>query len=543
MAVAVDPRVDSIVEQERNRLLRRVDWRFLAGTPVSASSVCFGDATLARALGEMSSRIVRPEAALAGTDCDVAAAVNPDADTLRRAWSALRPGGTLYTEWTGVRSGGPWGVARKLTRQGFADIECYAPRPDPALGPARVWIPLESTPAVRYFLRNQARANAVPHRRFARTIRRALWLAGRGARFSHPLAVVARKVTSPTERRGDGSSAPNMPRPGFVEAIRTTLAEGWERWGLGPTPSRLSLLLQTGGPRSVSKVVALVFAEGRETPAVVLKVPRVPESVAPLRTEATALRALTGCAGVPRLLFAETHGDVFVVGESFVEGTPLVALERRARFESVATMATDWLITLAEGRSASAPSAWYDRLVESPLAEFVATFGPVLDREMVRETRERLRMLGPLPLVCEHRDFSPWNVLLTASGELGVLDWEGAELRGLPVLDLVYFLAYLTFVRDGSDDVPSRRASYRSMLHPEADAGAVAHRCLERYCERLRIPRAALGPLRLLVWLVHARSEYRRLVADAGGVPSRSALDGSLFVGLWREDLQRARST
>jgi len=51
----------------------------------------------------------------------------------------------------------------------------------------------------------------------------------------------------------------------------------------------------------------------------------------------------------------------------------------------------------------------------------------------------------------------------------------------------------------------------------------------------------SLQALRLLTWLVHARSEYRRLWADAGGPPGRAALRSSLFVALWEEELRRAR--
>ena len=55
-----------------------------------------------------------------------------------------------------------------------------------------------------------------------------------------------------------------------------------------------------------------------------------------------------------------------------------------------------------------------------------------------------------MPETFEHRDCSPWNLLVTTSGELAVLDWESAEQNGLPAIDLVYFLAYLAFFMDGA---------------------------------------------------------------------------------------------
>jgi len=43
--------------------------------------------------------------------------------------------------------------------------------------------------------------------------------------------------------------------------------------------------------------------------------------------------------------------------------------------------------------------------------------------------------------VCiEHGDFAPWNIREDASGELFVLDWEHARVRGLPWLDALHFV-------------------------------------------------------------------------------------------------------
>jgi hypothetical protein len=49
---------------------------------------------------------------------------------------------------------------------------------------------------------------------------------------------------------------------------------------------------------------------------------------------------------------------------------------------------------------------------------------------------------------------------------------------------------------------------------------------------------AALHPLRLLTWLIHSRSEYRQLTAEAGGPPPPAALRASVFVSLWATELR-----
>lgn len=527
-------------ESARNRLLRRADWRFLAGTPEGGTSVCFTGDALARAVAAVS-RVVDPATAAAIGGCDTVVAVDPDLATLRAAWAALRPGGTCYTEWRRLRSGGPYGIRRRLARMGWVGVTCYAPRPDPAA--AGAWVPLDSTAATRYFL--QQRGGPAPlRRRVTRALRRALWLSGYPARINRPICVVARKPAdqhAPVTRLS-AAGHQTASYPDFAAELIAQVREGWESWGLGPAPRRPSLLLQTGGPRSVSKVIALVFAESRREPALVIKIPRVPESLGPLHREAEALRVLAGRAGIPRLLFARTHASVYTVGESVVRGTPLVSLGGTPRFAELAFMATAWIGALGEGAVSTAQQEWHGRLVERALADFVDAFGAVLDHGMVREAEARLKDLGPLPLVCEHRDFSPWNVLLTPRGDLGVLDWESAELQGLPALDLIYFLTYWGFFLDGAVDAGHRRASYRAALDPGTFVGSTSRECLGRYAAQLRIPAAALGALRLLVWLIHARSEYQRFRQDVGGTPGEAVLCRSLFLALWGEELRHGMS-
>jgi hypothetical protein len=180
-------------------------------------------------------------------------------------------------------------------------------------------------------------------------------------------------------------------------------------------------------------------------------------------------------------------------------------------------------------------------LVEPVLAEFDEAFGKGLDSRLLRESEALLRTLPPLPLVCEQRDFSPWNLLLTSAGELAVVDWESAELDGLPALDLVYFLTYLCFSLDSARRTGRYRESYRNMLDPDTPRGSLATRCFSMYRNRIALDPAAFRPLRLLTWLVHARSEYRRLQADFGQTPRVEILREAVCVQLWEEELRDGR--
>jgi aminoglycoside phosphotransferase (APT) family kinase protein len=162
----------------------------------------------------------------------------------------------------------------------------------------------------------------------------------------------------------------------------------------------------------------------------------------------------------------------------------------------------------------------------------------VVDRGLLREGEGIVRAIGALPPVPEQRDFGPWNLLVTSAGELAVLDWESAELDGLPALDLLYYLAYASFNVDHAQDRESRVGSYRRSLDPSTSTGTVRRDCLARYLDALGLDSTSLAPLRALVWLIHAQSDYRHAAADTGGPPPPAVLARSLFLGLWTEEVR-----
>ena len=67
-------------------------------------------------------------------------------------------------------------------------------------------------------------------------------------------------------------------------------------------------------------------------------------------------------------------------------------------------------------------------------------------RTLPRQHRARvipwLRHLSsrPWPVALHHGDFAPWNLLRHADGSLRAIDWEYGSTKGLPFLDLAYYL-------------------------------------------------------------------------------------------------------
>lgn len=508
-------------EQGLNARLRRVDWRFLLPSPRPRRALCRAAGSLADAVASIADQVVTDGS---GRDCDLVVATEPNAATLVELREALAPGGSCYTEWH-PRIAGVGKVERALRAAGFEDVVCY--RPWPASGTTPVfWIPV-GAPGASTYVRSRQRLRGGRVRRLLAEARRRGRDFLRG-RLGTPICALARRA---------GTLASGEPAPS------AWLRERWSQWGLGAAPDRLSTLLVTGGPRSVSKVVLLAFSEPSPVPLVAVKAPRVDEAAAGVRREGDALaslaaRRLDGVPGVPRLLARRQVGGVPLVGESAIVGRPLEALLTRRSLGPWSRKVADWLAALAPRDPPRPPSHWREAMVEPVLARFVDVFGGVVDRGLLREGEAILGGLGALPTVPEQRDFGPWNVLVTPAGEIAVLDWESADMDGLPALDLLYYLTYATFNVDRASDRERRVASFRRSLDAATPTGAIRRDCLARYFDAIGLDTAQLGPLRALVWLIHAQSDARHAAADAGGAPPVELLSRSLFLALWEEEIR-----
>ncbi len=508
-------------EKLRNELLRRVDWRFLLRQRAEPTSISFGSGRLAHALKLVSAPAMRDDS---GTKpVDLVALVNPRRRALEVARDALRPGGELYVEWDAVAPNAPARIRKRLGDAGFADVRCYWPWPWPRRASAQWWLPLDAPAALEFVVASRAHEADRSWRR----------------KVLHVLGRLALRV---------GAVAPVCAvacRPGSEKhALEEVIRHEWDGWGFGPPPDRLTWLLLTGGRRSINKVVGLVFGGADRSPRLAVKFARSEFDEDGLRREAETLESLASTRPalerLPRALRFERRCGRLSLVETAVPGEPLIFRLERETYAYLASRATAWLTELAGAPAREPRAVWWPRLIDERLHEFEETFGRVASQAELAQARASLSRLGELPVVCEHRDFAPWNVLLNEELQIGLVDWESSEPRGLPALDLIYFLTYCAFLIDDALASGSTLESYSRMLASDTFTGRVARSCEFAYCERVGIDPELLGPLRLLGWIIHSRSEYERLVADAAGVPLSSALHSSLFLGLWKEEVRRS---
>lgn len=510
-------------EERRNRLLRRVDWRFLLSCSQPVRTVCCAGDDLATAVREVSREVVDPKEAAPGT-ADLAVAGSRYGDW-RWAYAALRPGGTLYIEWYRPRPRAVTAVHRTLARAGFVDTACYIAWPPHRVASPRYWIPADGNGVVRFLLATRHSRQGL----IGRLVRQGIGTVWEVVQLLGllPLSVLARKPSpDPAVHEGD---------------VYDTVAARWSDWSTDKAPGPGDRLLLTAGHRAVNKAVVLLF-DRWDRPRLVLKMPRVPESVEGLRREATALRTLQathpgGIEGAPKLLLTCEQDHSLVLGESVEQGRPLYTALTSSYYAELARRGTDWLTALADReRLEDQVDRW--ETVEAALDKFEGCYDGVVAKAQFRQARSLLKTLDVLPTAIEHRDFSPWNVHVREDGGLAVLDWESAEPSGLPCLDLIYFLTYLAFFRTRAMKTGRYLEAYRESQSEHTETGRVSLACLDRYTRALSISRDAVRPLRLLTWTIHACSEHGRLVADHGAAPPRDALAGAMFLGLWKHDLE-----
>jgi aminoglycoside phosphotransferase len=331
-----------------------------------------------------------------------------------------------------------------------------------------------------------------------------------------------------------------------MNSVRTFLTARWQSLGLDgvAAPSELSYVVLTPRFRASAHVVVMVLHESSPDPVLVVKMSRLPGPSSTLDREARNLRIVQasrpgGFASIPRLLAFEAFSGTPLLVQTAVPGQVLDSRTVRRKRQELADRILAWTIDLhrATARTSGAHADHIRRLLQTPLVECRTAFrtaDPVVD--LVGRTLELTAPLAAteFPLAFAHGDLSAPNILASATGQLGVVDWELGEPQGLPGQDLFFALTYLA--------AASRRASrpdeYVAAFH-EAFFGrdAWAQRYVERYARRLRLPGHLLKALFLASWAVYVRRTLDRVGGPgAGGEPHDATrwLMQSRFVALWR---------
>ena len=118
---------EALAERERNRVLRRADWRYLLPDPAPRRALCLADVALREACGVVAGTVdVTPQP---GMRYDLVVAEDPDDATRRSIAGALAPAGVCYLEWSARAPGAAGRAKRAMEEAGLRDARSYRPWP------------------------------------------------------------------------------------------------------------------------------------------------------------------------------------------------------------------------------------------------------------------------------------------------------------------------------------------------------------------------------------------------------------------------------
>lgn len=505
------------------------NWWFLLPSLRAERIVCLGSPTPAAlaTLGRMGDDVVvcapprRGRTPLSDASADVVFLAGRSLRRLRarrvraEIERLLRPDGLAYCEFTPVLDGMRTVSAAK--RAESRDVLWLAP----ASGELRLAAPLDDPDAIAYLERRFLK-RAVPRRRLLRHPRRSL----------RKHVVVNRLVP----RRGALTRAPETVEsagpPRYMQrvAAESGLALERHRWGLAAP----------GEYRSQKVLFFLFGADGSSVPDYVVKITRDPALNTRLENERRALELIhdagfRGASTLPRPVFFGYEHGLAVLGETAVDGVPF--LERTAATPncSLARSAIEWLAEL--GTATARPPAGGAPSVAGRLRALFEQFRGIYRLSRAHESflASQIEALAGgdsgFPVVFQHGDPGPWNLLVTTSGEPAFLDWEAAEPEGTPLCDLFHFVRSYGIRVSGAAGTNDPMRSFEEQILADSQLGRLLVRTTSRICAESGLATELVAPLFYVCWMQRALKEVTRLH------PGR--LDRGRYVNLLRMSIEQ----
>lgn len=302
--------------------------------------------------------------------------------------------------------------------------------------------------------------------------------------------------------------------------ISQFLQRNWQTLSLQKFGSAEKLVTVLRTPRFYASghIIIFVLTENNSEPILIVKVPRLPGDNGRLQREAENLRIIQdfrpdGFESIPKVIAFEDWQNERLLVETALRGQVMKPAVVRRQTEACTKAGLQWLIELHEATTSDRADTpdWFERLVE-PSLEMLTRFLPSAGqtRTMIERTRELIEPFkqAELRLVFEHGDLSAPNILFTGNHQIGVVDWELAEPKGLPCTDLFFFLTYIAFALERARKTRQHVAAFQKAFFRE-NAWSVSY--LEQYRQKMNIPEELMKPLFVICWCRYVAGLITRL--------------------------------
>ena len=118
------------------------------------------------------------------------------------------------------------------------------------------------------------------------------------------------------------------------------------------------------------------------------------------------------------------------------------------------------------------------------------------------------------------------------------MDWESSRLRGIPALDLIFFLTRICIDHKIEPGTLTTQERYQKMIDPNTFSGAVFSDCINYYTSELGIPQAAIPSLRLMTYIAQAHIKFLDVTTGTLKFPDKLSVGKLLVTNLWEEELR-----
>jgi aminoglycoside phosphotransferase (APT) family kinase protein len=150
------------------------------------------------------------------------------------------------------------------------------------------------------------------------------------------------------------------------------------------------------------------------------------------------------------------------------------------------------------------------------LARFEDLYRP--DGETTALLEAQLAMLAAnaddVRLVFQHGDPGPWNVVVTADGEPGFLDWEAADPDGMPLWDLFHFLRSFGLAVSQKAGTRDPNESFADQVLATSGLNRLLVETVRRFCHATGFSTRLVESLFYLCWVHRAVKEASRLTEE-----------------------------
>lgn len=288
------------------------------------------------------------------------------------------------------------------------------------------------------------------------------------------------------------------------------------RWGLS-----------AGGEYSSRKLLFFLFDRdshrGETQPDYIVKMVRDGSFNYRLDNEARSLKILVESGfsdpeALPQVVFAGHHAGLSIVGESIITGVPFRQATQATADCPHGIAALDWFVELGAhtaDNQAAAPADIAACLTQL-FNRFVEIYQPTDEQHdfLAQQIAKIGRSVSAVPLVFQHGDPGPWNMLVTPSGRVAVLDWEAAEPIGMPLWDLFYFMRSYSLEAARKRGLNRRLAAFTEQFLEDTPLSRLYIETIVRYCDRIGLDRNLIEPFFYTCWMHRSLKESMRLDPD-----------------------------